>query len=447
MKKIIIYSILGIIGLAMLPGCKKLDEVNTNPNQPLAVTPNVQLTATELQIGYTIGGDMSRFEGLMDQDLVASPSARQFSTYSQYIFQNADFDQVWQNMYLSMNNLQDLYKTSSKANNYYYAGIAQVLEAYTLGMSTDVFNDMPYSQAFQGFSNLQPTFDKQQALYNNIQTLLANGITLLSKPSGGTLVPGADDIIYGGNAASWVKLAYALEARFYLHIRKVDNTALAKAQAALANGFTSSADDAYFKFSTSNKGAGPWYQFQQQRAGEFSFIQATAGQTLINTGDPRLASYIDTAQDGLGTFYQNPQSGVQIMTYAEQLFIAAEIAFLNNDKAGAATNSNNGAIESVTAITGAAPSGTWATTYTTETAGTITLEKIMNQKYLALYLNPESFSDWRRTGFPTLVAYPGNVTNGVIPRRFLYSETETERNTHTAAEGNIQITGKVWWDN
>lgn len=444
MKKIFQYSIVFALGMTFLSGCKKFDEINTNPNQPGTVPPSVQLTASEIQVGFTFGGDVARFAGIFDQHIVGYD--RQYAVLNSYNFVNSDFDQVWQNLYLVMGNLNDLANNSSKLGYKRYAGVSKVLLAYSIGMTSSFWNDVPFKEAFKGFDNLTPAFDAQQDVYANVQTLLDEAITLLADPAPGVKVPGADDVVYGGDDVKWTKFAYALKARFYLHTRKRDATAVGKASTALASAFSSSSDDAYVYFGSSDKSSGPWYQFQQQRPGYISFVSGTAASMLIAGDDPRLGTFIDTAQDNLGTFYAPAESGVQLMTYAEQKFIEAELAFVSGDNSTAATASNIGAQESVMAITGSAAPVGWITANASETGVSITLEKIINQKYLALYLNSEAYNDWRRTGYPTLTPNAGAVTvGGAIPRRFLPAETELERNSHTPT--GVQLTDNVWWDN
>jgi hypothetical protein len=66
----------------------------------------------------------------------------------------------------------------------------------------------------------------------------------------------------------------------------------------------------------------------------------------------------------------------------------------------------------------------------------------------------ESWSNWRRTGYPVLVpvVYPGNATNGTIPRRFPYPLVEAANNptnytaAHNAVPGGDVLSGRVWWD-
>lgn len=78
------------------------------------------------------------------------------------------------------------------------------------------------------------------------------------------------------------------------------------------------------------------------------------------------------------------------------------------------------------------------------------LKMIGEQLWVANFLNWwEAWSNWRRTGFPTLVPvnYPGNETGGTIPVRLRYPAIEASSNPQfeaTATTPNT-FTTKVWW--
>lgn len=82
------------------------------------------------------------------------------------------------------------------------------------------------------------------------------------------------------------------------------------------------------------------------------------------------------------------------------------------------------------------------------------LRQIGEQVWIATINNfYETFANWRRTGYPVLtpVNYPGNVTNGTIPRRLEYSQGEASVNAENFAEaaarmGGDLFTTRVWWD-
>ena len=77
------------------------------------------------------------------------------------------------------------------------------------------------------------------------------------------------------------------------------------------------------------------------------------------------------------------------------------------------------------------------------------LETIITQKYIALFLQPEVWSDYRRTGFP-VIPLAQNATNaanpnGLIPRRIPYPQNEQSLNKNTPSNSGYQQP-KLWWD-
>lgn len=78
-------------------------------------------------------------------------------------------------------------------------------------------------------------------------------------------------------------------------------------------------------------------------------------------------------------------------------------------------------------------------------------EMIGEQQWAAHFMNwYEAWSEWRRTGFPALVpvVYPGNSTNGTIPRRLRLPVSEVSGNPNylTGATMPDEITTRIWWD-
>jgi hypothetical protein len=70
------------------------------------------------------------------------------------------------------------------------------------------------------------------------------------------------------------------------------------------------------------------------------------------------------------------------------------------------------------------------------------LEQIITEKWIANYLSAESWTDWRRTGFPTLVP-----NNGIaIPRRFIYPTNERLYNNNSLNNSSDLFSPPLWWD-
>lgn len=81
------------------------------------------------------------------------------------------------------------------------------------------------------------------------------------------------------------------------------------------------------------------------------------------------------------------------------------------------------------------------------------LELINTQLWIALLLNgPETYANWRRTGFPALEPSTSSESTSLsIPRRFEYPLTEKEQNTANIevainALGGDDWLKRVWWD-
>jgi hypothetical protein len=128
------------------------------------------------------------------------------------------------------------------------------------------------------------------------------------------------------------------------------------------------------------------------------------------------------------------------MSYEELKFIEAEVAFRNSDKTTAAASYNEAVRANLQRTVG-------STTYLAtvmKSAATVTLKDIIVQKYIALFLDPEVWTDWRRTGYPVLTAPANNSLNGALPRSVYYPSSEVRYNKNTPA--NTTLTRRVWWD-
>ena len=169
MKNSIKYIVPLVLLLSAGTGCKKeLNNAAVNQNQPSTVTPGVQLSSAEAGIAYVIGGDLSRFEGLLDQQMTIGASARQFTNFGNYIFSTTDYNNPWVNLYQNLLNLKSMRAQATAKGYNTYAGIADVLMAQAWGSLTDVYGDIPYTQALLGSGNLQPRVDPQKLVYDSI---------------------------------------------------------------------------------------------------------------------------------------------------------------------------------------------------------------------------------------------------------------------------------------
>jgi hypothetical protein len=373
-----------------------------------------------------------------------------------YVIGESDVTNAWSyNLYApGMISTKTLMDKATATSSPYYSGVAKILMAYHLGVTTDHWGDIPYSNALQGATGtLKPTYDTQQTIYTTIFALLDGGIADLGAATS-VYKPGAEDLIYGGDKSLWIKTAWALKARYNLHLSKKNGaTAYTNALAAVANSYTSNSDDFKFVFGTDYSNSNPAYQFNQERA-KYVAANSTYQSKLAATSDPRQAAYFtgtvgsaagaaNSSASAIGANYASTDSPVYLMSYAELKFIEAEARFNLNATDPLAVTAYNAGLKASLQREGVYGDGTWYTAHVI-TAGTISLQKIIEQKYLSGFLELETFTDWRRTGFPVLVKAAGAVTSE-IPRRLPYPDDERLYNGANMPAG-LTIINHVWWD-
>ena len=456
------FYLLLLAGFAVINGCTFKQEINTDPNNPRDISnPATLLTSSQVGFGYTYGGAYARYTSLYVNQLTGY--GNQSIPIDNFSFLTSETDDAWDNSYRILGNLNQLIQRAPGSP--YYTGVAKIMKALVLGTVAQNFGASPYRTALRATEDgkgYQPSYDSGPQNYEDIQALLDSAITEVQATES-ILTPGADDDLYGGDMAKWLKLAYALKARYYLHSGRVNSADLALS---LSNALLAQGISAKLAFAGASVGSqNPLYQYQTQRG------DLATGRLLTDTlrafRDPRAPIYVtDTTLNGsnpgladgdVDTVYfspaspnVNPNDPVYFVNSAEPYFIAAEIQFGMGDKAAAAASHNAGVMASlVERGVDLSESGNQAfvTGYGSEADSTITLDKIMVQKWLALYLNPESFADWRRTGIPQTKLPVNNVTGDKYVRKFPYPQKERTLNAaHLPAEPTPPAIGHVWWD-
>jgi hypothetical protein len=443
--------IIGVLFMFLPVSCKKetFTRANINPNSPGTVVPANILPIVETALAYTQGGDLARYSSLFVQQNVGF--SRQSEAYYHYILTSADFDTPWANMFTSvMGNNKDLMRRADAGGYNRYSGISRILMAYSLQLLVDLWGDVPYSEALLGEENTHPRYDNAKALYDTIQSLINVGIMQLSDANAGGLRPGADDIIYGGNPAQWIKFGHAIKARLFIHQSKGNPVMAANALEEASLAFTNNADNAQFIFGTSETFANPVYQFNSQRA-DIDYGAGTLVDRLTALNDPRLTlltdpSYGDVNGVGIGSYYGDINGHVEFITFDEMLFVKAEATLrASGDVAQAQTyydsairaNMQKLGVSTADINTYLAANGTLPADVNSAIA------KVALQEWIALYLNPEAWTLWRRTGSPTLTPTAGGSLG--IPRRLLYPTNEYSLNAANVPQATL-YTPKIFWD-
>ncbi|MDO6434758.1 SusD/RagB family nutrient-binding outer membrane lipoprotein [Flavitalea sp. BT771] len=444
-QSVICVLILVLLGAA---SCKKsfYSDVNVNPNAPssASIVPGVLLPPIESAIGYLQGGDLSRFSSLNIQQVKGI--GNQADGYYKYIYTSQDFDNVWANIYTAVLENDNILLQMSEAKGYHaYAGVARILRAYVLQVTVDTWGSVPYSKALQGAGNLKPAFDSDKQLYDTIGRLLEDGIAHLNNADPGALVPGDEDALYGGNSGKWIKFAHAIKARLFIHQSKGDAAMAANALEEIAHSFTGNGDNARYVFGSTETTANPWYQFNQQRSGQIGFSSGNVAKMMKDLHDPRLPILIDTSKKDALLYYGVTDAPVELITYDELQFATAESVLRNGGSIAAAQAFYQAAITANMSKLGVKDADITAYLAANGTLpGNVdaAIAQIATQGYLALYLNPEAWTLWRRTNSPALTP----VTGTSVPRRLLYPQTEYSYNKANVPASVTLFSPKVFWD-
>ena len=511
MKKIYLGVCLVSIIAIMTPACKKnFVAINTDPNAISTPTVPYLFSKAELDAfnaGYyaseisNVAGFIQHFanykltSGFGDKYLTNNEAGTALNTY----YQN------------TVSEISDVIRYSQGAADVNRLSQARIWRVYVMHRRTDMFGDLPYSQAAQGYSNntFFPVYDAQSTIYSDMLNEL-DAATQAFDASKGTF--GSADLLYGGNIASWKKFAYSLMLRLGMRLTKVDATNAQKwVQKAIAGGvILDDADIAVIKYQSGSNTINRNPIAVDLIGNDYS---ATAyglnliegdkySDTYVNymkaNNDPRLSvmavvwDYTDpnnpvpdttfanqkgmanglTSQPVNFQSYSEPNPAtilqytapVMVLTNAETNFLLAEATLRGwNNGSSAASYYSDGVTAAMHqwALFGSAGVISSAKINAYLTAHPLapgTFDQQMQQLHTQfwasmIYDEYESFSNWRRTGYPVLtpVNYQGNNSNGTIPRRLMYPLSEASVNTanYKAAvtrQGPDLLTTHVWWD-
>jgi hypothetical protein len=455
-KTVIVLTI--IVPMVILSGCD-LEEANVNPNDVTSVPANVLLPFNQERTARLMAGTTQVMAGIFMQyyrGVENHPLPIQTYRVDEALYTEWNFQDYYNGPMVNLAHMIEIAETDG--NMPHYVGIGKTLLALCLGNVTSLWGDVPFTEALKGSEFPNPKYDSQEAIYESIQQLLDEAIAEFEKENLG-LTPSSDDLIFGGNSSSWLRVAYSLKARYYMHLTKRSDdlpyNPTQKALDALENAIMSSDFDLEYQYGFSVAEQNPFYSFCRL---DYLIPNTNFTNMLLGMGDPR-RSYLYRMVYGVGSlsnsYFTSPESPVLMVTYHEVKFIEAEARLrldvndpLAQDALQDAVRANilklsNGEVNDVTIDQYIANNATLTGDFNAD------LETIMKQKYIAMFASIESWTDYRRTGFPNLTPNEGGDHNqnpgGDIPRRLPYCQTERLYNPNLPSPlPNLQ--DRFWWD-
>jgi hypothetical protein len=464
-----------LFAAVLLGSCNdRLDRINENPNETEKPQAAYLLTGVLKQGADLYWGLNSSFGSTL---LFVQHWAKiQYPEADRYEFSNtsSEITTLWNTGYATLitdlNTILDFPDGEANAN---YRGVALTLRSWVFLLLTDVYGDIPYSEAGK---SLIPAYDTQKDVYTGLLADLSQAVGLLNA-SGGDV---GGDVVYGGDVARWKKFAQSLRLRIALRIADRENAQAQQVIASLSPADLIGSNDETFRFVYT---ASP--QHNPQAAAFDTRDDYRISKTIVDRlralNDPRLPVYAqlpgdasvtdytgaanglsnaDAQAQGLartslpGAWFLTPSAPAVIYSYAEVLFNLAE-AVERGYISGDAGDYYNQAVTASLRQFGITDA-TVISNYLAQTAVQYNTanykQSVGEQKWIAFFgQGLDAFAEWRRLDYPQLTAGPASVLNGQIPVRFFYPGTEQSLNGQSrqaavAHQGEDLLTTRLWFD-
>lgn len=483
MKKL--HYILALFVLSIASSCEKFDELNTDPNVPTSVTP--EMLATQLM------KDTYRFWNVNPTDF---GTGNLWAKHTALLETNPNPYQYYYSYYPygsfgSMQRLTNLKRmvelATGNPTESSFKGLALYMKAsYGFGMTIEM-GDVPYSEAGKAEEGItKPKYDKSADVFTSVLNDLKAAEEAFAA---GTTFNG--DIMYGGSPVKWRRLCNAMQLKVLQTIsKKITAEQKARFAAIVAAGnLLTEADNFQLVYTDNTNASHPFFNGENRRI--VIAVSKMAVDYLKSTNDRRLFYFAEpapykisggllendyAAYEGAPTELAADQLAINRaagkyslinkryvalragdpmlqFTYAEQCFIIAE-AIEEGWVTGSAQAYYENGVKAILKYYMTLPSATasnlhgmaitqgYIDGYFTgeaayKTGGTKAerLEQIITQRWLLDFFQGNSLFSYRtflRTGYPQFPLDPATSMNpddpAVYPKRWKYPTSELTTN-------------------
>jgi hypothetical protein len=320
--------ILFFISALLFGSCKKYLDVNQNVNQPTVVTPSVVLSSALVGTGANLAQDylnLPRWMGYWSRSGNYVPDV-QTETYA---IPNNYTDFEWGNIYSTLNRYDYIGTIANENHLPFYLGVSKVMKSFHFATLVDIYNNVPYTDAFKVGTSVQPKYDDAQTIYNDLIVQIDSAIGLFDSAkvyyaTAASVEVKTDDqydIMFGtggsGSATDasdrmdrWVRFANTLELKLLIHQSQVSGQAtfitaqLAKIDAN-GRGFIGADQSAFINpgYTSSTGKINPFY-------GNFNTVTAATTNVSYYRANTYALNFYASATDGReGGFYTSPFGG------------------------------------------------------------------------------------------------------------------------------------------
>ena len=459
LKFIALFSVVLFFGCEDFLTGPLLDQNPNEVDDVSVVSAEALLVGTQVTMYGVMEGYLNRAVSMVMQQM----SGLQTDYYRDYNCDPIDINTNgrWTAMYGTggLVDMKTTQKVAKEQEKYILLAISQMWEALVFSTAADIWGDIPYSQAANP-NYPEPKFDNQRDVHLSMLSLIDSAISNFEKGQVYAFPPD-HDFTFNSDTEKWINAAHTLKSRIYLNWSEVESgyyeLALQEAEQGITDqtglgdwkalhGASISERSVWFQFFLSNPdymGAGKLLvdMLNRDNDSRLGIYFLANGTTDIVGVSPADSSGSASMLNVVGHFGMSWKP--EFVSWYENSFIIAECHYkLNNEEM--ALQTLNDALEGIEARWSSLGYSNTSIPRYSGVSGDSLLQAIMNEKYKALFLNIQSWSDWRRTEYPQFIDNNGNSTecggseNGQgVPRRLLYPEKEKSTNPNCPQSDNI----------
>lgn len=203
-----------------LSSCSDFLDVNVDPDKPNNTTAEVANRVPWIQRMFMYSAGITNYRTSMIAGVLYSTSGTHGPAAVTWNFAPGTTTSSYQTWFVeTAANLNDLYNKAKAENAYHYMAVADIYHALGFMQMLDLYGEIPYTEAL-GNSPV-PAYDDGKTIFNGCVAKLDEAIKLLSETQPATATPlSKGDLMNGGDAQKWLKMAYGLKARFLLKLSK-----------------------------------------------------------------------------------------------------------------------------------------------------------------------------------------------------------------------------------
>lgn len=460
------------------------EEINTDPNkmlvgnlQPYGIFEALFYGMAKQQTSYTYAWNDELAQFTANTGLAAQNVHR-------YLIIDTNWSTFWNNYAKYGANAVHMYELADKYDDDACRAVALTTKVYLMSNLTDLFGDIPYSEAFRNSEGImKPVFDSQKDVYASLLADLETANQLYAKKP--TFERPTIDLVYNGDMALWRRFNNSLYLRLLMRVsgREQELGVSEKLRALVQNPseyplIRSNAESAMVH----NTGVDPYYNYFRPvekdkssfTTSSYHITQNFLNLTLLAAGaeteeDPRLSIWAEQASESWGwkgtvagchpTDQKIVDEGTSRLNYAvlvqdnapAYLLDYSEVEFCLAEAAlkGLIDGGEEAARQHYEAAVTASCNKWGQLDYLpADVAENIRMDQedidkllagklagwdqnenkeelIGNQKYLSLFwVGFEAYNELRRTSYPRVIIGPGTAFNNYeLPQRMGYPST------------------------